>query len=229
VRGGVIVADVSDGTAAGLVAFLEWAGSRGEINPSTASSRAVAVRRVMEIEGASLESIDLRQVNVDELLDRFETLKRLEYTSESMKVYRSRVRTAIESYLAWLDKRPDWKNVGRSSASPAKDRSTSSKQRGAARKPVQVAAPSSATSDIEGGQLSPGADSDPASLTPMIPYEVPLRSGGQLRARLVLPADLSRVDADRLCRFISSLAFEPPGMAPRGDAPVSNNTRLEEA
>ena len=100
------MADVSDGTAAGLIAFLEWAGSRGEINPATASSRAVAVRRVLEIENAPLESIDLRQLDIQDLLNRFETLKRLEYTSESMKVYKSRLRASVESYLAWLDKRP---------------------------------------------------------------------------------------------------------------------------
>jgi hypothetical protein len=42
----------------------------------------------------------------------------------------------------------------------------------------------------------------------MIPYDVPLRTGGDLRARLVLPADLTRADAQRLSRFIESLAFD---------------------
>ena len=39
-----------------------------------------------------------------------------------------------------------------------------------------------------------------------IPYDVPVREGG-VRARLVLPADLSETEADRLCAFIRAVAF----------------------
>ncbi len=39
-----------------------------------------------------------------------------------------------------------------------------------------------------------------------IPYEVPVREGG-IRARLVLPADLSETEAGRLCEFIRAVAF----------------------
>ncbi len=43
-----------------------------------------------------------------------------------------------------------------------------------------------------------------------IPYEVPVREGG-IRARLVLPADLSETEAGRLCEFIRAVAF-PDGV-----------------
>lgn len=46
--------------------------------------------------------------------------------------------------------------------------------------------------------------------TPMIPHEVPLHPGddrGQW-ARVVLPADLTRAEANRLEAFLLSLAFE---------------------
>lgn len=212
------MADVSDGTAAGLIAFLDWAGTRGEINAQTASSRAVSVRRVLEIESTPLESIDLRQLNVQDLLDRFETLKRLEYTSESMKVYKSRFRASVESYLAWLDKRPDWKRPGRQATAPAKERSASPRRKVTARVPTE--APT--TSSPGGEDLASPPIAGPAGLTPMIPYEVPLRTGGELRARLVLPADLNRADADRLCRFISSLAFELPASSLTGETSATN-------
>lgn len=221
------MADVSDGTAAGLVAFLDWAGSRGEINPATAGSRAVAVRRVLEIENAPLESIDLRQLDVDDLLNRFETLKRTEYTTESMKVYKSRLRNSVDSYLAWLDKRQDWKRPGRPASGPAKERNSTPRRKNPARKPAETPPASSLQEDDEASQ--PVA-AGPAGFTPMIPYEVPLRSGGELRARLVLPADLNRTDADRLCRFISSLAFELPATSSQNeDAPVTGGKRSEEA
>jgi hypothetical protein len=40
---------------------------------------------------------------------------------------------------------------------------------------------------------------------PFIPYEIPLGDGE--RARLVLPADLTQAEADRLCGVIQTLAF----------------------
>jgi hypothetical protein len=215
------VADVSDGTAAGLVAFLEWAGGRGEINAGTASSRAVAVRRVLEIENSPMESIDLRQLEVDDLLNRFETLKRLDYTTESMKVYKSRFRASVDAYLAWLDKRPDWKRPRRqvsvSDSGSARERVYTARLRVPPNRPSKASAADSLSDDSE---VSQSTAASPAGMTPMIPYEVPLRTGGELRARLVLPADLSRADADRLCRFISSLAFELPTTPQDGDTSV---------
>jgi hypothetical protein len=227
--GGVIVPDVQDGTAAGLIAWLEWAGSRGEINPSSASARAVAVRHVLEVENAPPESIDLRQLDVRDLLDRFETLKRLEYTQQSMKAYKSRFRASVESYLAWLDKRPDWKTPTRQSQAAAKERNGNAQRKVTAslRKPAEVPAANPPQEEHQTSQL---VAAGPAGLTPMIPYEVPLRSSddsrGRIRARLVLPDDLDRADADRLCKFINSLAFEPPASSLNGDTPATNKDEL---
>jgi hypothetical protein len=220
------VADVSDGTAAGLLAFLEWAGARGEMNAATAGSRAVAVRRVLEIENKPLESIDLRQLDIDNLLDRFETLKRLEYTSKSMDVYKSRVKNSIDSYLAWLDQRPDWKGPYKPAAGPAKERNGNSRRKSSQRKAGETPTASSSSEDDQAGE---SVAAGPTGFTPMIPYEVPLRSGGELRARLVLPADLTRADADRLCRFISSLAFELPMPSHNERVPVGTKHNSKEA
>lgn len=220
------MADVSDGTAAGLLAFLEWAGARGEMNAGTAGSRAVAVRRVLEIENTPLESIDLRQLDIDDLLDRFETLKRLDYTSKSMDVYKSRVKNSVNTYLAWLDKRPDWKVLYRPTVGPAKERNGNPRRKSPPRKPGETPAASSLSEDDQAGE---SVAAGPTGFTPMIPYEVPLRSGGELRARLVLPADLTRVDADRLCRFISSLAFELPVASHNEHVPVEVKHNSKEA
>jgi hypothetical protein len=49
------------------------------------------------------------------------------------------------------------------------------------------------------------------SVRSFIPYEVPLNPD-HLRdsARLVLPADLTQAEADRLCGFIQALALATP-------------------
>lgn len=222
------MADVSDGTAAGLLDFLEWAGSRGEINAGTASSRAVAVRRVLDIEGMPLEGIDIRGLDVDSVLDRFETLKRTDYSSDSMDVYKSRFRSSVNSYLAWLDKSPDWKRAGRPATGQGNRASATKRKINKPKNPSTGsvgADPKAGLADQEGT----GAPAvDPGTMPRMIPYEVPLRPGTDMRVRLVLPDDLTKADADRLSRFIQSLAFGPSDMAPRESAPGSNQGQPEE-
>lgn len=43
---------------------------------------------------------------------------------------------------------------------------------------------------------------------PFIPYEIPLSDSE--RVRLVLPADLTQAEADRICGVIQTLAFAVP-------------------
>jgi hypothetical protein len=202
------MADVNDGTGAGLLVFLEWAGSRGEVNSRTAGARAVAVRKVLAVEGAPIDSVDIRKVDVEDLLERWETLNRTRYSTETLGVYRSRFRMAVKSYLAWLDKRPDWKSAGRRRL-VVKKRSPEAGN-GASPKEQRGRVQPTSSSQVVGEQSDGHAAHDVATppVTPMIPYDVPLRTGGDLRARLVLPADLTRADARRLSRFIESLAFD---------------------
>src|SRR5690348_588440 len=101
----------NDGTGAGLLEFLAWAGSRGEITPGTAKSIAVSTRKVLATE-PDPDRVDIRNLDVADLFDRFETLNRTNYSSDSLAVYRSRFFNAVAMYVAWLDKRPDWKTAG---------------------------------------------------------------------------------------------------------------------
>ena len=218
------MADVSDGTAAGLLEFLEWAGSRGEINAGTASARAVAVRRVLDIEGLPFESIDLRAVDPAEILERFETLKRTEYSTESMDAYKSRFKSSVNMYRAWLDKSPDWKRGGRPGPGSGKA-STSPSRRSASRSKsspsgVSNVAPKDGVTD-NAAYAVVAVDSGP--VLRMIPYEVPLRPGTDMRVRLVLPDDLTNADANRLCRFIQSLAFTSSDKASPEKNPGQDN------
>jgi hypothetical protein len=48
----------------------------------------------------------------------------------------------------------------------------------------------------------------PSSSVQYIPYEVPVRPA--VRARLVLPEDLTEPEAERLCAFIRAVAFDEP-------------------
>lgn len=199
----------AEGTGAGLQEFLAWAGRTGEMNPTTADSWAVACRRVLALEDEP-ETVDLRQVDVETLLVRFENLNRTRFTTASMSTYKSRFRAAVTAYLSWLANEP-WKPAQRNT-------------RKRADKPVPQV-PSEPAS--EGDKASGAMDSAP--VTPRLPahdsaprlvsYQVPLRP--DLMIDLTLPVDLNEADAARISAFVRSLAFTthfPPTASAGSDA-----------
>jgi hypothetical protein len=205
------MSDASDGTGAGLLQFLEWAGSRGEIPAATVRSLAVSVRKVLSVE-AEPEAVDIRRLHDEDTFGRFEVLHRTDYSTQSLAAYRSRFMNSVAMYRAWLDKQPDWKTAGgwnrrkpgtalvRASAGRPAARSTG-KPTKAVRKPDPQPQPFDRRLE-------------PESVSSMVPYDLPLRPG--LRVRLVLPEILTRADADRIAAFVASLAFEEDAGAPSG-------------
>jgi hypothetical protein len=206
--GGRAMSDASDGTGDGLLAFLDWAGARGELPPATAKSMGVTVGKVLAVE-PDPAAVDVRNVDPEDLFSRFETLNRTSYTTESMKTYRSRFSRAVSMYLAWLDKRPDWKSAGLRppSKAVAVRASTNGKPSRARPKkpPAEQSRPAADVVEIAG----------PPSAVAMVPYDLPLRPG--LRVRLVLPELLTQADARRIAAFVDSLAFDQAEATAEGD------------
>ncbi|MBL0749399.1 hypothetical protein [Nocardioides baculatus] len=184
----------AEGTGAGLQDFLAWAGRTGEMNPTTAEAWAVACRRVLALEDDP-ENVDLRQVDVDTLLSRFENLNRTKFTSSSMKTYQSRFRAAVTAYLAWLANEP-WKPAKRLS----RKKSDSGNGSGAAT-PASGATEKSTTHAAVSTPKQPAHETAPRLVT----YQVPLRP--DLMISISLPVDLNEADAARISAFVSSLAF----------------------
>jgi hypothetical protein len=209
-----IMSEANDGTGAGLLAFLDWAGSRGEIAPATAQSSAVSVRKVLAVE-ADPDTVDVRAIHPVDLFGRFEVLHRTDYSSQSMKSYRSRFLNAVAMYLAWLDKQPDWKTAGGWNRRPGSalvrvsqgNGKPAAKAKSARSKPSARSAPPPSDPD-------PATETIPAAAAPMVPYDLPLRPG--LRVRLVLPEVLTRADASRIAAFVSSLAFDQADVETEG-------------
>jgi hypothetical protein len=176
----------NDGTGAGLLEFLAWAAKTGQMAAATANAWAAAVRQVLAIEGDPA-IVDVRELDVDALFDRFETLNRTSYSPGSMTTYR--FRSAVTAYNSWLNNEP-WK--------PGK-RTVRTKPAGKASATALNSAPTPAASD----QVpTPQHGSTPR----LVNYSVPLRQ--DLMVSLSLPADLTRSDADRIANFVRSLAFD---------------------
>jgi hypothetical protein len=196
--------EIMQGTGQGLAEFLERAATRGDLNQSTARAMRSSVRKIIGVESEDLSSVDVRQLDVDDLLDRFTKLHRAEYSDGSMETYRSRFRLGIAMYLAWLDNDPDWKSAGRAVPAKRPSRQRASTGRPDSRKPKEKPD----VADPTPPQQSPAQQNLNAPGARVMTYDVPLRP--DLIVRLTLPIDLTETDAKRLSSFIDALAFSGP-------------------
>lgn len=167
-----------DGTGLGLVEFWHWAAQRGLMNKNTAGAlRAVCVK-VLEVEGDDLASVDLQTLDIEDLLKRFETLRKQKYKPQSLQVYKSRFRKAVEMYLGYLENPSGWRPDIQ-------------------KRPVVRAGVRRRQAHVLPG--SPPADAG----SELVEYPFPIRPG--VIATLVLPADLKNRDLTRLNAFLRTL------------------------
>ncbi|NUR99277.1 MAG: hypothetical protein HOV67_28975 [Kribbellaceae bacterium] len=185
------MAEIHDGTGAGLLLFLDWAVRKGELPEATAKNLQVAANRVLSIEEEP-EEISVRELDADAFFTRFENKNKANYKTSSMAVYRSRFRSAVNMYLLWLSGDSDW------NAGPARSAT------GAKKAPPRKIKPTE-SSKVTASTIS-GPTDPPSAPAGMVSYDVPLRQG--LRARLVIPEDLTAREAERLAAFVRVLAVD---------------------
>lgn len=191
-----------DGTGAGLLVFLAWAADRGALNASTAGAMRAAVSQVIEIETDNPGAVDVRRIDVDDLLDRFTRKRSHKYAPDSLSTYLGRFRRARDMYIEYLDNPAGWR--------PPKGRTS---RRAKSDKVVDDG--SSASSHPQGGQsASPVVAATGPLETQLITYPFPLRSG--TTAYFQLPRELPRYEVERMIGFLQSLAIDPRHELPAG-------------
>lgn len=87
---------------AALLEFLEYLARKGLMNKTTVSSRKAAVNNVLGILDDD-EAADLSKIDLDDVMRRFSNLNGLNYTSDSLTTYKSRVRSALDDFLSYLE------------------------------------------------------------------------------------------------------------------------------
>jgi hypothetical protein len=180
----------SDGTGGGLFEFFDWAESKHELPKSQVANWRGAAKNVLGIED-DYEALDLRALDLDDYLRRFEIASRTKYKSDSLNAYKGRFRKAVATYRLWLEQSPDWKGAVAPARATANGSSHSS---------------GGAKATVVGRSRAAAAASAPPPTPGTIDHTFPLRPG--VYARLSLPEDMTSWDAKRLSAFISSLAFD---------------------
>jgi len=203
------MSDVQAGDGAGMIAFLERIGNHGEINPATARALRAAANAVLAVEADPMD-VNIREIDVENLLERFENLNRARMRDNSITTYRSRFRRSVAMYINWLDKAPDWRNPGKpqsaksAGAGVAGGRRSRSTRRGS--QPVQSA---------ETAAMEPSTRMDSVPARRLVAYDIPLQP--DFLVRITLPADLTPAEAGRVSRFVENLAFDLPDSSSAGE------------
>lgn len=186
----------SSGTGAGMVSFLNYAIKRNELVEASAVALRVGVNRVLETDETFAQT-QVRDMDLDEVVRRFRNKSRGQFKDQSLTDYERRFRQTVEMYKKWLDNDPSWRPTPRKATSRRAKPESSSGQ------------------GSDGGAVTPigqttavitDPSSQPMSAAGMVTYPYPVRPG--LLAQIMLPEDLTAKEAERVAKFVASLAFE---------------------
>lgn len=179
-------------TGGQLVKFWEYAVEKGLVNRNTGQSYRTACAQVMAVEDG-WENLDVAAIDPDALFNRFQNLRKQDFTPASLKVYKRRFRTALTSFLEYQKDPSSWKPPMQERAAAPQNGKRAENGRAEAAAPVAVPA-QSATAAVPGGNR-------------LVGYPFPLR--GDRIVQLSLPSDLTTAEVKRLTRFMESLVVEP--------------------
>lgn len=166
--------------------FFEYAASSGLLKRNTAHSRKAATNKIVDVLEEE-ELSDLRNINIDQVFERFQNKHSMDYKPDSLQVYLSRARTALTDFISYVDNPSTFKANG-AQRSSTKAKSERKKATGPKR------APSQNSSNLEYEQ---------AHDVRHIVVPVPLREGLTVKISN-LPADLTVSEAERLAAIVKA-------------------------
>ncbi len=88
-------------TREAAVDFLEYVAQKGLMAPATARARKAAVNTVLSILDDQ-EARDVTGIDLDDVMNRFSHLQGKDYTPESLRTYKSRVKAALDDFSSYL-------------------------------------------------------------------------------------------------------------------------------
>ena len=177
-----------------LLAFLDHAADKGLVPPATATALAVATRNVGEVLGAG-ERGDVRQLDVDAVVRRFQNKRARDFAGETLKEYGRRFRRAVDLFTGWREDPANFRVKTRATAPQRRKNGTPAVAREDVPGPAG-AAPPSVNAPV------PAAPAAPTSGT----YQTVVPLGRERFVTLVnVPVDLTPAEAERVAAFVRLL------------------------
>jgi hypothetical protein len=170
-------------TAKAFVEHWDWAAQKGLMNKHTASGLRAACSQVLGVLD-DWQTADIRKIDVEDLLTRFQNLRKKQFKPQVLETYKRRFRQAISSYSSYLEDPGAWKPTTR-------------------KRPTQAA---SNGRDVTPSHENPRETAQEPPSAGLVEYPFPLREGQDVR--LALPRDLKRSEVKRLAAFMTTLTVD---------------------
>ena len=176
--------------------FIEFVGKKGLVKPTKANNWKSAGIQLLSILDSN-EKSDLRNIEVDALVDRFANLKGTDVTASSLKTYRSRFKGAHSDFISWAEDPVNYSPSGRTHS--AKPKASPSMEVLSTKKIKQN------TNYPPNNELAEQASSI-AGPTDSVVFPIPI-SGGRIITINNLPHELSKADAEKIGAVVKALAI----------------------
>ena len=172
------------------IEFQDYLADKGLMARPTAMARKTAVAKVLSVL-SEVDSQDVTGLDLDDVIRRFHNLQGKGYTPDSLNTYKSRVKSALDDFRAYLE-------------NPLSFRPNVSRREPKAKLERQPTAPQSREpSDPPTLVRSPSPVFDNASILP-----IPLRRDLVVRIQ-GLPFDLSEQEARKIAAVVMAMAAVP--------------------
>ncbi len=183
-----------------LLQFLVTSGQKGWIKPNTAAGLKGACERVLATLDPE-EKIDVAKIDVDAALQRFAN-KNTSVSPQSLRVYGSRIRSAVKYFTEAKANPTGWKPpTGRSARASSNAKTPDGKT--TTRRPKGAS-----TEHVAEHRAVAGSSSrePPAVLDGGLSYPFPLRADVTITISNI-PRDLRPTEVDRIAQFLKALAL----------------------
>lgn len=185
---------------AGLIQFVEMITSKGWINANTGGGWKAAVTKIL---GDVEPGEDVRKIDVPTAIRRYNNLHPGELAPASLLQYEKRVKQAIEQYKSYVADPTKYK-------APARPLTASSPKKAdkAPRPPVNGAITDVTLVEEVPAPTPPSPQPKPMYLATEANLVMPFPLRPDYLAQIVIPRDMTKSEAQRLCAFIQTLAQE---------------------
>jgi hypothetical protein len=89
-------------TREAAIEFLEYLAQKGLMAPATARARKAAVNTVLGILD-SQEAEDVTLLDLNDVMNRFQHLQGKDYTPESLRAYKGRLKSALDDFASYVE------------------------------------------------------------------------------------------------------------------------------
>lgn len=185
-----------------LFAFIDNSIAKGRMNVNTGGGVRAACKKILDQVGSEE---DVRAVDVKAAVVQYNNRHPGKLSGDSLRVYESRVRGAIESFVQSVTDPTSFKFPNKPNGTLIRR----ARPAGKVEKEWSGMAAEVPSDSADGGGTD-GASAQRAGTVTDISLRLPFPLRPTFLAHVVIPRDLTKDEAKRLAAFIDALAHDPP-------------------